>query len=173
MRRLIVLLALFALVLVSPGCKRKKKARAEAPPDDGKLASVLQVADPRAAVQLLSGFHTVENDAWRWTQGKFAVSLRIPDGAAQKTTVLELKFVLPQVILDKLKSVTLTATAGGVALPSESYVKAGDYTFRREVPPSVLKGEALTIEFALDKAYPPSPQDQRELGLIVSSVGLQ
>ena len=104
---------------------------------------------------------------------KFAVSLRIPEGAAKKTTVLELKFVLPQVILDKLKSVTLTATAGGVALPSESYVKAGDYTFRREVPASVLKGEALTVEFALDKAFPPTPQDERELGLIVSTISLQ
>ncbi len=173
MRRLIVVLALVAFVVAAPGCRRKRKARAEAPPDDGKLASVLQVADPRAAVQLVRGFHAVENDAWRWTEGKFAVSLRIPDGAAQKTTALELKFVLPQVILDNLKSVTLTATAGGVALPAETYVKAGDYTFRREVPPGVLKGEALTIEFALDKAFPPTPQDQRELGLIVSSVGLQ
>jgi len=173
MRRLIVLLALIALVIAAPGCKRKRKARVEAPPDDGKLLSVLQVADPRGAVQLLSGFHNVENDAWRWTQGKFAVSLRIPEGAPKKTTVLELKFVLPQVILDKLKSVTLTATAGGVALPSESYVKAGDYTFRREVPASVLKGEALTVEFALDKAFPPTPQDERELGLIVSTISLQ
>ncbi len=173
MRRLIVVLALFALVIAAPGCKRKKKARAAVPADDGKLASVLQVADPRAAVQLVRGFHAIENEAWRWTEGKFAVSLRIPDGAAQKTTVVELKFVLPQVILDKLKSVTLTATAGGVALPSESYVKAGDYTFRREIPPGVLKGEALIVEFALDKAFPPTPQDERELGLIVSSIGLQ
>ncbi|MEO8025107.1 MAG: hypothetical protein ABI823_01455 [Bryobacteraceae bacterium] len=173
MRRLIVGLMLFALVLAAPSCKRKKKAGSAQPPDDGKLKSVLLMADPRATIQLLSGFHAVENDAWRWTQGKFAVSLKIPDGAAARPTVVEMKFTLPQVILDKLKSVTLTATVGGVPLQTESYTKAGDYTFRREVPPSVIKGEALTVEFALDKAYPPTPQDERELGLIVQSIGLQ
>lgn len=173
MRRLIALFLLVAVAIAAPGCKRKKKARATPPAEDGKLASVVQLADPRAAVQLIRGFHSVENDAWRWTQGQFAVALRAPDGAAQKGAVLELKFTLPQVITDKLKTVTLSATAGGVVLTPETYTQPGEYSYRREIPASAFKGEAITIEFALDKAFPPTAQDQRELGLVASSVGLQ
>src|SRR5882724_3364698 len=117
MRRLIAVVALLALIVAAPGCRRKKKGRAAPPPDDGRLASVVQVADPRSTVQLLKGFHAIENDAWRWTEKSFAVSLRVPDGAAQKKTVLEVKLTIPQVIIDNLRSVTLSASIGGVALP--------------------------------------------------------
>jgi hypothetical protein len=50
---------------------------------------------------------------------------------------------------------------------------AGDYTYSRDVPPELLTGDAVTVEFTLDKALPPNPSDQRELGVIVQMVGLE
>ena len=35
--------------------------------DSTQLSSAINVGDPRAAIQLLRGFHDIENNAWRWT----------------------------------------------------------------------------------------------------------
>ena len=39
------------------------------------------------------------------------------------------------------------------------------------MPPNLLAGESVKVDFALDKALPPGASDQRELGLVVSAVG--
>ncbi len=67
---------------------------------------------------------------------------------------------------------TLSARMGGVDLGSQTYDKPGDATFRKEVPASALGAEVVAVDFSLDKAMPPSPQDDRELGIVVSTIGL-
>ena len=64
-------------------------------------------------------------------------------------------------------------TAGGSALPPETYTTAGDYFYVREIPASLLTGDSLRVDFQLDKAIPPSSSDIRELGIIVLTVGLE
>lgn len=60
------------LVAGGTGCKRATKTRVEATDEAGPtLAPVVNMADARASVQLLKGFHDVEGNAWRWTMGKF------------------------------------------------------------------------------------------------------
>lgn len=76
MRRLIAAAVLMAIVALAPACRTKRKPRAKIAEDDGQLASVVNVADPRAAIQLVSGFHALENDSWRWTARQFTVTLR-------------------------------------------------------------------------------------------------
>jgi len=39
-------------------------------------------------------------------------------------------------------------------MAADTYVKAGDYTYRRDVPASLLAGDAVRIDFQLDKAMP-------------------
>ena len=138
-----------------------------------ELASMIHVADPRASLQLVKGFHEVEQNAWRWTMARFAVTLRAPAGASQKGATLVLKGAVPDPVIAKLKSVTLTANVEGVPLPAETFSKAGDYTYRRDVPPSAFPAEAVTVNFALDKALAPGEADHRELGLVVTSVGFE
>jgi hypothetical protein len=36
-----------------------------------------------------------------------------------------------------------------------------------------MTGDAVRVDFELDKAIPPSEQDARELGIVVSKVGLE
>jgi hypothetical protein len=166
------LIALFALT--PAGCKRRKREQAqtveEAP---AGLATMVHAADPRAAVQLTSGFHPVEQNAWRWTMGHFSVVAKPPAGAAHKGATLVLKFVIPDIEMQKLKSMTLSASANGVKLEPETYTTPGEHTYSRDVPASAMSGDAVTVNFALDKYLPPSDSDSRELGLIVSTVGFE
>ena len=165
-----VLLIAF-LFLAPTACKRKKKNAGGDEPTG--LATMLHAADPRSAVQLLRGFHTVEAGAWRWTMKSFAVTLKAPSGASAKGATLLLKFALPEIILQKLGPVTITAKVGNTALDPQTYSAAGDQTYTRDVPASALKDDAITVEFALDKALPASEQDQRELGIIMNMVGFE
>jgi len=174
MRRLIALASVLALIALAPaGCRiRKKSARRAPAEEDGQLASVVNVADPRASVQLTQGFYSVESDAWRWTAKNFSVALRPPKGADQKGMTLQLSFVLPEVSLNRLGPMTVSGRANGVDLGSETFSKSGELSYHRDVPPNALTGEVVVVDFSLDKALPPTPQDQRELGIVVSAIGL-
>jgi hypothetical protein len=164
--------ALLAIVAVAPACRIKKKAAARVVEDDGQLASVVNVADPRAAVQLVRGFHNLENNAWRWTMKNFTVTLRPPAGSAQSGAQLELKFALPDVVFSREGAVTLRARVNGIELGPETYSKAGEATYTRDVPASVLGRDAVSFDFSANKGIPPSDNDSRELSIIVTSIGL-
>ncbi len=175
MRRLVtktvsVVLLMSVLLAGSTGCKRKKKRGQDEP---AGLATMLQAADPRAATQLVRGFHAVESGAWRWTEKSFAVTLHPPAGASVKGATLVLKFVFPEVALQKLGPVTLSARVGTQQLSPETIDSAGDKSYSRDVPASVLKDDAVTVEFTLDKAIPPGGADIRELGVIMNMVGFE
>lgn len=137
------------------------------------LAPMVHAADPKAAFQLVKGFYEIEQNAWRWTAREFAVTLRPPARADEKGAVLRLKLTVPEPVIAKLKSVRLSARVGDSLLDPEAYSKPGEYLYTREVPASALGGDAVTVEFTLDKALPPGEVDQRELGIVVTSVGLE
>jgi hypothetical protein len=163
-----------AALLCGAGCKRKAKPNVAATEEGmGELSTMIHTADPRTASQLLRGFYPVEGGAWRWTMQKFAVSLATPNKAATTGATLEVRFALPEPVIQKLKTVSLSATLNGVPLAAQNYAKAGEQVYQAEVPPSALKADAVTVEFALDKALPPGAIDQRELGVVVSSIGFE
>ena len=133
--------------------------------------------DPRAGAQLVHGFYLLEEDKWRWTASRFGVILRPPPSAAQGVPAqygarLELMLTIPDVVVRELGSLTLSATAAQSPLAPEKYTKAGDYVYARDVPASALGGDSISIEFATDKAIPAGKIEQRELALVVTSVGL-
>lgn len=140
--------------------------------EEAALASVVNLADPRHEVQLVKGFHGVESGSWRWTMGRFIVNLRPPATASTKGADLLVKLTVPEILIKTNHEVTINATVNGQHLPPVSYEKVGDQILKLSVPASVLAGDAVRCEFVLDKTLPPSPQDQRELGVIVSSIGL-
>ena len=73
-----------------------------------------------------------------------------------------------------LKAISVSGNIGATQLSQETYTQHGPYTYTRDIPASLLTAEALRIDFRLDKSLPPGTGgDQRELGLIVSSVGLE
>ncbi len=163
-----------ALIAAVPGCKRQKKARVETIEESGpQLTSVINMADPHQSVQLLKGFYDIEQNAWRWTMGKFSVTLRPPLSAPQKGATLQVKFAVPDPVIARLKSFTLTANVNGTAVPGETFSKAGEHTYSKDVPASAFGPDAITVEFALDKFLAPGTVDQRELGIVVSSIGFE
>jgi hypothetical protein len=122
---------------------------------------------------LVRGFHPVEGNAWRWTTGQFAALLKPPAGAEKKGATLVFRFTIPDVVMQRLKPLTLTASVGGTALSPETYWTSGQQTYSRDVPAAALKGDSVIAEFALDKHLPPQGLDQRELGVIASMIGFE
>lgn len=153
-------------------CKQKPAQTVMVDDESQPPLSVVYVAHPRADTQLLSGFHKVEGGAWRWTMGKFSVALQPPPGAVQSGARLELRFSLPESVMTRRKTVTLSAWVAGTALPPETYTKAGDYTYARDVPAAALAAPPVKVAFALDNYLKAGEVDPRELGLVVLSVGL-
>ena len=172
-RRRALCSVLFVMLAFAPlGCKRKQAAAVpagEAP----RMASTIHMGDPQTAAQLISGFYGIEQNAWRWTGRRFSVALRTPYGAAKKGGTLELRLAVPPVIVDKLKTISLSATIGGSTLAAETYTQAGNYTYTREVAPALLAGESVRVDFQLDKSMPPSGADQRDLGVVALSAGIE
>ncbi|MGD0365389.1 MAG: hypothetical protein ABSC93_31285 [Bryobacteraceae bacterium] len=162
-----------SLALVPAGCKRHKPVTARTVEEAPPLASTIATADSRTAAQLVSGFYGIEQNSWRWTAGRFSVLLHPPQNAGTKGAMLQLKFAIPDVSLAKLKTITLTAYVNGTPLPPETYTQAGQFLFSREVPANLLVDDTARIDFSVDKTMPPTPADRRELGVVVSMVGLQ
>jgi len=167
--------AVVALASAPAGCKREPKTvKVVATEGEGPvLASTVRTSAPSQEPQLLAGFYGIEANAWRWTGKQFSVLLRAPTGSAHSGAILSLAFSIPDVALAHAQSITLAASAEGVALPPETYRKSGQYEYRCEVPPAALSKDAVHIQFSLDHAIPPSGGDRRELGVIVASIGLE
>ena len=171
MRRLTLVLALAVVTLA--GCKKSKKDVQYVEEGASQLMSAVNVADPKAAIQLLRGFHDVESGAWRWTGPKFAVALRPPKQVPAEGAKLFMEYTVPELFLQKVPKTTLTIFVNGKALESEVITKAGSATLERTVATDLLKGDVVTVDFALDQFLAAGSVDQRELGLIVSAVGLR
>ena len=77
MRRLTA--AAVLLLALSPGCKKRDPIKTEPTDESGAtLRPVIKMSDPQAAIQLLKGFHDIEQSAWRWTASQFVVALKTP-----------------------------------------------------------------------------------------------
>jgi hypothetical protein len=170
-RRLIP--AAVAAAMLLTGCRRHEVIHPE-PTEEGSvsLSPVVNMADLAVAMQLVRGFHEVEQNAWRWTMGKFAITLRPPEGAAQKGAKLVMQFSIPDASIQKLGPVTVTATTGTLEVGRLTMKAGGQYTFDAVVPATELQRETVTFDFALDKFLAAGTLDGRELGIIVSSIGL-
>jgi len=168
MRSLSLTLILLPLLLAGSGCKRRHDSSGQAQ----LLASSIYAGDPNVASHFASGFYGVEENAWRWTGKNFAVDLSPPLHSDQKGAQLVMKLAVPDAVIQKLASVQLSTSIQGYKLEPQIYTKSGQYTYTRDVPADKLQSDVVRIDFALDHALPPTESDQRQLGIIVSEVGL-
>ncbi len=129
--------------------------------------------DRVAASQFIRGFYSVEGDGWRWTARSFCIALKPPAGAGLAASGrLIMHLYVPGAQLQKLGPLTLYASIDGRSLGLETYARAGFHDYVREISSEMLDTNIVPIEFCLDKVSPPSPDDGRELGVIVTSVAL-
>lgn len=164
---------LIAALLIS-GCGGQRPvpgpgATVEEPP--GPAASI-ETGNPSHAAQLKYGFHKIEQNAWRWTMRRFGVSLRPPPGSRIYGARLEMQFILPAPAHQLLDGLTLSATLNGRKLPPLKVAGEGNSTYSALVPKEALEPGEITVDFELSRAIPAGKLDDRELGLIVSSIGL-
>lgn len=164
------LIALVALALSTSACKKKQPVE-YVQEGTSQLTSVVNVADPRAGVQMLRGFHELESNSWRWTASKFAVALRPPKDASAGAKVY-LEMVAADAVVDKVGLPTIALTVEGRVLPPVKIAKTGPQRAEWDVPAELLKGDMVTAEFSVDKFLAAGQVEQRELGLIVSVAGL-
>jgi hypothetical protein len=166
--------AIVAAFCVAGGCRREEKIQLE-PTEEAPAAlqSTVHAADPKSSIQLIKGFHGVEQNSWRWTMGRFAVTLRPPMGAAENGATVVLKFSIPDAVLQKTKAMTLSASVQNTQIGKKTYNSAGEYSFTADVPANLLKGEAATVDFSLDQFLPTGTVDARELGVVFVSAGLE
>jgi hypothetical protein len=156
------------------GCKRSSTKRQVKIDDDPVgLMTMVHAADDRASAQLVRGFHSIEQNAWRWTAGSFMITLKTPAGSAQKGATLTFKLRGAGVTLNKVGPVTLNASVNGHALAPETYSKTGEYTYSRDVPASALAAMPSTWTSSSISSWPAGVEEQRELGLIMVMIGFE
>lgn len=172
----LIVLTAAALIAFPAGCNRnqsKADATIEEAPAQPMEQTMVQANDEKAATQLIKGFHAIEQGRFRWTMGQFSVTLRPPLHASERGAKLILNLGVPEPVIQKLKSIKLSASVDGVALPEETYSKPGGYVYSRDVPAQALSKRVVTVSFALDKCLAPSDADRRELGVVVTAVGFE
>jgi hypothetical protein len=168
MRSFFLTLLLIPLLLAASGCKRRHNSSGQTQ----LLASSIYAGDPNVASHFAKGFYPTEEGAWRWTGKEFAVDLSPPLHSDRKGAQLVMKLAVPDAVIEKLTSVQLSASIQGYKLEPQIYTKAGQYTYTRDVPADKLQSDAVRIDFAVDHTLPPIGTDVRQLGIIVSEVGL-
>jgi len=157
-----------ALLLAAFGCGSSPEAP-EAPP--AARVTALDLATEDHPDRMLDGLYPSEGD-WRWTKQEFSVSLDRPDSDAD--IYLELDFALVEDLMAELAPIALSARAGGVDLPSQSYDAAGRHVFLAKLSAEALVADRVKIDFSLDKARAATTEaGGRELGLIAVGVGLK
>jgi hypothetical protein len=142
----------------------------EEPP---RLSSSITASEPGAAAQLVSGWNQIEDNAWRWTAPRFSAVLRPPPGSSSRGATLQFHFYLPEGEMSRLKAVTISAAVQGSRLTPETYRAVGEAVYVRDVPASVLSGDSVPVEFALDKRFVPGNGDPRILGVIAKRLSLE
>ncbi|HEX5228055.1 MAG TPA: hypothetical protein VFW44_10110, partial [Bryobacteraceae bacterium] len=109
----------------------------------------------------LAGFYASEGTT-RWTAKDFSILLPAEPGEA-----LVLHFFVPDIQIQHLGVISLTADVNGRALPAMTFPRSGEYTYSA---PLSAAG-TIVVNFHLDKASVGLNGDARELGVIVSEVG--
>jgi hypothetical protein len=165
--------AMALCLLAESGCKSRRRQRVEVVvEEEAGLSSKISMSSPHAGVQLIKGFHDPEG-IWRWTQGKFVFTLKVPPGATRKGGTLTLQVTVPEVLMKLVPATTLSCAVAGQNLEPETFSKVGEYFVKRDVPASALSTEAATFDCALSKFIASGVLEERELGVIATSANLE
>jgi len=136
-------------------------------------SSDLKMSGSSSEKQLISGFHPLENNRWRWTARRFAVVLQPPAGSERTGATLRLQLFIPASQIQKLGPMTLTADVGEVSFAPETFTQGGTFSYSRDVPPALFHNYLLPVVFTFDKALAPTGADGRELAAVVTEVSLE
>lgn len=124
------------------------------------VLSYLQMGSPEATSQIVSGVHQLENQQWRWMEGRAVLLLKRPPAPMP----VEVKIYLP----DQAPGRRIDIEIDGQPTLSQTLPAAGSYTLT--TPPFAAKGEQVQLTISIDKTFQ-TPNDHRRLGLILAAAG--
>jgi tRNA (mo5U34)-methyltransferase len=111
----------------------------------------------RYAVNLLEGWHELEQSSFRWTKKHFAIELHHPPSAGFSTLRLAFHTATPE-------PVTLAATVNGIAVAPSTYAAEGEHSYA--IPLSGRPSEPVRVDFTADQNVHVA-SDGRELAILV------
>jgi hypothetical protein len=145
----------------------------QAPPDipgaKPQLLSYLHLGDIRSRAQLVSGWYTIEDGAWRWMAPEAEATLRPLTGQAVQ---FELQLFFPPDFMRRAGSpVTVSVMLNGKPFTSAMYFEPGGHTVAKRIPPELLGESPTHVSIRVNPYIPPSATDLRALGAVVQGLG--
>jgi hypothetical protein len=137
-----------------------------------RASSSVNMADPSQSAQLLNGFYNIEGKS-RWTARNFTVLLKGLPGSNPQSAELALKLYIPDSQIQKLGAITLRGEVSGRELPAQTFSQSSEYTYSARVPAEALRSGFAVLNFRLDKSSGGRNGDARDLGIVVTEVGLR
>jgi tRNA (mo5U34)-methyltransferase len=130
------------------------------PDRDERVFCYAQSQYALANIELLEGWHEPEGTGWRWTKQQFSLRVQVPQGPGR--AVLNMNLYVPPGVIEKWGKLTITPNG-------ETFTEPGYHKLQVDLGPS--DGKLRELHFTLSQSVPPDPQDNRERGIIVQSVG--
>jgi tRNA (mo5U34)-methyltransferase len=113
-------------------------------------------------LELLEGWHHVEESGWRWTEKRFAARARSRVG--MKHSRIAMRVFAPPLAIEKFGSISLRAKIDDEEVQPLVMREPGIHWFERRIP---KPSEVTSVVFELDKVL---EGYSRELGIIVASL---
>ncbi len=116
-------------------------------------------------LELLEGWHHVEDSGWRWTERRFTA--RATSHSRGKHSTITMRVYAPPLLIQKFGSVSLHARVNGVDSQPFVMSEPGIHLFVRKISRAT---EITSVEFHLDNVLGPDAEYSRELGIVVASL---
>ena len=134
---------------------------------DERAFCLLRSSYALTRIELGSGWHEPEDSGWRWTERDFSFSV-----VGTLSTPLErlaIRVFVPQPLLERVGAPQLRIRVGDHELWPEVFKTPGEHRIERRVP----SGTEPVFRCSLDRAIEPSPDDPRQLGIVVADIDIQ
>jgi tRNA (mo5U34)-methyltransferase len=116
-------------------------------------------------LDLLEGWHHVEDSGWRWTQQRFAA--RATSRLGVKHSRIVMRVFAPPLLIEQFGSITLYAEVDDAEVQPLVMRDPGIHMFVRKIP---KPSEVTSAVFHLDRALGSDTGYSRELGIVVASI---
>jgi SAM-dependent methyltransferase len=116
-------------------------------------------------LELLEGWHHVEDTGWRWTKRQF--SARATSRLGMRHSRITMRLFAPPFMIEKFGGITLHAKIDDAEVQPLVMRDPGVHVFVRKIP---KPSEVTSVVFHVDNVVGPDADGSRELGIIVSSL---